>query len=576
MLLRGGTTEPSREILQRIFHGDRFGRGFGSAVEKILIVDDTDINREILAEMLGGDYIILEASNGKEALSLLQDKSTEISLVLLDMVMPEMDGLELLEIMGKNGMLSDIPVIMISADNSQDAMHRAYELGVTEYIPRPLDSIVVHRRCSNVISLYAKQKKLAGLFADQFYEREKNSRLMIDILAHIVEFRNNESAMHVINVQNYTEILLKELVNITKKYDIDEKDIMLIANVSALHDIGKISIPDEIINKPGRLTDEEFKIMKSHSAVGSQMLSDLPFHREEPLVKLAYAIARWHHERWDGRGYPDGLAGDDIPISAQVVSLADVYDALTSERCYKKAFSHETAIEMILKGECGQFNPLLLECLKNRAEKMRLVKEGGTLNIKGEDEIKEFAHELLRNDALYASDRLLHLLEYEKMKNRFFEGITGGCSFEYTAESKVLKFSKKSADVLGISETIVDPVHDGSLISIFGQETIKEMSAAFRAGSPQNPITQLYLHQVVIPGNGAEAPRQTFRITFSHDMERDYPENIKYNIYRLICRSTWTIEAPQRFTGIIGKVVPGETDYGIMKGVDLLDIEGIL
>lgn len=544
-------------------------------MEKILIVDDAEINREILSEILGDKYTIIEASNGKEALSVLQEQGTEILLVLLDMIMPEMNGMELLEIMSKNGMLQDIPVIMISSDDSPENIHHAYDLGVTEYMSRPFDSIVVRRRCSNIISLYAKQKKLAGLFADQFYEREKNSSLMIDILAHIVEFRNNESAMHVINVQNYTEILLKELVKITDKYKVDEKDVMLIANVAALHDIGKISIPDEILNKPGRLTDEEFKIMKSHSAVGSQMLADLPFHREEPLVKLAYSIARWHHERWDGRGYPDGLKGDDIPIAAQVVSMADVYDALTSERCYKRAFSHETAIEMICKGECGQFNPLLIECLQKTGEQMRLVKEGGGTNIKGEDEIKEFAHELLKSDALYASDRLLHLLEYEKMKNRFFEGITGGCSFEYTAESKLLTFSKKSADVLGISETIVDPVHDESLISVFGQEILKEMSSAFRAGSPQNPITQLYLHQVVTLGGGS-GPKQTFRISFSSDFERNYPENMKYNTYRLICRSTWTIESPQRFTGVIGKLVPSETDYGIMKGVDILDIEGLL
>lgn len=545
-------------------------------MEKILIVDDAEFNREILTEMLGEDYQILEASNGKEALSVLQAKGTEISLVLLDMVMPEMNGMELLEIMNKDGMLLDTPVIMISADDTQEVIHRAYELGVTEFIHRPFDAIVVRRRCKNITALYSKQKKLAGLFADQFYEREKNSRLLIDILAHIVEFRNNECATHVVNVQSYSEILLKEVMKQTDKYGLTEKDCTLIANVSALHDIGKISIPDEVLNKPGKLTDEEFKIMKSHSAVGSQMLADLPFHRDEPLVKLAYSITRWHHERWDGRGYPDGLSGDDIPIAAQVVSLADVYDALTAERCYKKAFSHETAIEMILKGECGQFNPLLLKCLENRAEEMRLVKEGGTQNIKGEDEIKEFAHELLKNDALYASDRLLHLLEYEKMKNRFFEGITGGCSFEYTAESKVLTFSKKSADVLGVSETVVDPVHDDALISVFGQEILKEISSMFRATTPQNPITQLYLHQVVELGSGNGAPTQTFRITSSPDIKRDYPENMKYTTYRLICRSTWTIEAPQRFTGVIGKLVPSETDYGIMKGVDILDIEGLL
>ena len=365
-------------------------------MEKILIVDDSEMNREILTEMLEG-YEIMEATNGKEGIETLRDHRAEISLVLLDMIMPEMDGLEALEIMKDNGWLDDIPVIMISSEDKADLTHRAYELGVTEYIRRPFDSLVVQKRCRNVLALYAKQKKLADLFADQFYEREKNSRMMIDILAHIVEFRNNECAMHVVNVQNYTEILLHELVKKTDKYGLSENDITLISNAAALHDIGKISIPDAILNKPGKLTPEEFQIMKSHSAIGSQMLSDLPFHNEEPIVKVSYAIARWHHERFDGRGYPDGLAGDDIPISAQVVALADVYDALTAERCYKKAFSHEKSIEMITNGECGTFNPILIECLLSCQGDMRLVKEGDNpIRVKGEEEIKQVARELLK------------------------------------------------------------------------------------------------------------------------------------------------------------------------------------
>ena len=347
---------------------------------KVLIVDDSEMNREILSEMLEDEYVILEAGDGKEAISILNKCNTEISLVLLDMVMPVMNGIEVLDVMRKNGWLSDIPVIMISAEDSDEVIHRAYELGVTEFIRRPFDQLIVQTRCRNIVALYARQKNLAGLVADQFYEREQESRLMVDILAHIVEFRNNECGLHVIHVQNYTEILLKELAKLTDKYNLDSDKISLITKTAALHDVGKICIPDEILNKPGRLTDEEFQIMKSHSAVGSQMLADLPFHKEEPLVKMAYAVARWHHERWDGRGYPDGLVGDDIPIEAQVVALADVYDALTSERCYKKAFSHATALEMITKGECGQFNPLLITCLNNAAEEIRLVKEGGSSN----------------------------------------------------------------------------------------------------------------------------------------------------------------------------------------------------
>lgn len=545
-------------------------------MEKILIIDDSEMNREILGEMLGGDYEILESDNGKDGIRMIKERYADISLVLLDMVMPEMDGIEVLDIMGKNGWLADIPVIMISSEDSPDVIHKAYELGVTEYMRRPFDELIVRKRCQNTIMLYSKQKKLAGLFTDQFYEREKNSRLMIDILAHIVEFRNNECAMHVVNVQRYTEILLNELVNITDKYELSDSDISMIANVSALHDVGKIGIPDEILNKPGRFTDEEFKIMKSHSALGAQMLNDLPFHREEPLVKMAHGIARWHHERWDGRGYPDGLKGDDIPISAQVVSLADVYDALTSERCYKKAFSHETAIEMITNNECGTFNPLLLQCMMNTQEELRLVKEGGGANVKGETEIKDFARELLKSDALYSSDRLLHLLEYERMKNRFFEGITGGFSFEFSAASKMLTLSKKAAESFNVDETIIDPIHNEKLIEIFGRESLKTLSSKLRAMLPERPVAQFYLYQIITVKSGESEPVQSFRISFTADDSSRYPADTKCHVYKLICRTTWTLEEPQRYTGVIGKLVAMTGDYGFMKGTDINDIRGLL
>ncbi|MCH5204200.1 MAG: HD domain-containing protein [Oscillospiraceae bacterium] len=368
---------------------------------KILIVDDSQFNRVMLSDMLK-DYEIIEAENGVKAIEIIKSHAEDLSLILLDRVMPEMDGLEVLDIIGKNKLIDDIPIIMISSDDSPKNIHKAYELGVTEFIRRPFDALVVQKRCHNIIALYSKQKKLMDMFADQFYEREKNSHMMVDILAHIVEFRNNECGLHVKNVQTYTEILLRELLKITDKYKLSEKDIENIKNASAFHDIGKISVPDAILNKPGRFTAEEFNIMKSHSAEGAKMLADLPFYKNEPIVKLSYAIARWHHERWDGRGYPDGLKGDDIPISAQVVSLADVYDALTADRVYKSAFTHEKAMEMILNGECGVFNPLLLKCIEQAQDEMRAVKEKG-LSSRDEQEIKAFARDLIKNDELYSN-----------------------------------------------------------------------------------------------------------------------------------------------------------------------------
>lgn len=544
-------------------------------MEKILVVDDTEMNRDLLKYILEDEYTVLEACNGNEAVSMLNKYGTEITIVLLDIVMPEMDGFEVLEVMNNSHLLDDIPVIMISAEDSNDVIHKAFDMGVTEFIRRPFDSLIVQKRCRNVIGLYKQKRNLANLVVEQLYEREKESRLMIDILAHIVEFRNNESGMHVIHVQQYTDILLNELKKITDKYDLDDEKITLITKTAALHDVGKICIPDEILNKPGRFTDEEFTIMKSHSAVGSQMLAELPFHKNEPLVKMAYSIARWHHERWDGRGYPDGLTGDDIPIEAQVVSLADVYDALTAERCYKKAFSHATALEMITKGECGQFNPLLIKCLNNGAEKMRLVKEGSN-NSNGDYDTEDFAVEMLKRNALYSSDRLLHLLEYEKMKSRFFEGITGGCSFEYNANSKVLTISSNAANVLGVEGTIIDPVHNDKLIGVFGQEKLKELSAKFRSLPPENPVASFNFYELVTSKPDSGERTEMFRITDVEENNIACPANTKYTTYKLICRATFTIAEPQRYTGVIGKLVPNESEYGLMKGANIGDIKGML
>ena len=331
--------------------------------QNILIVDDSEMNREILAEMLGSEYKIYEAANGKECMQLLDQYGTGISLVLLDILMPVMDGFEVLHRMAERHCLEDIPVIMISSEDSADAINKAYALGVSDYISRPFDARVVYRRVSNAIKLYAKQRRLVTVVSEQMREKDKNNNMMISILSQIVEFRNRESGSHVIHIKRLTSLLLESLKRKNTPYQITNSDQFLIPLASALHDIGKIGIDEKILNKPGRLTKEEFEIMKTHTVIGADMLSSLTTYQAEPLVRIAHDICRWHHERYDGRGYPDGLKGDQIPISAQVVSLADVYDALVSERVYKKAFTHEKAIDMILHGECGSFNPILLECL---------------------------------------------------------------------------------------------------------------------------------------------------------------------------------------------------------------------
>ena len=330
---------------------------------QILLVDDSAMNRMILKEILGDDYSILEAENGQECLEKMQAEAGNIALVLLDINMPVLDGFEVLKAMNANHTIEDIPVIMISSDDSDAAIRRSYELGASDYVNRPFDARIVYRRVTNTIKLYAKQRRLVQMVSDQIRARENNTDMLVGVLSHIVEFRNGESGAHVRHIRIITELLLHRLLEISSQYPITAEQQDNIPLASALHDIGKIGIDEKILNKPGRLTPEEFEVVKTHSMLGAEMLHQLEDFNEQPLLQTAYEITRWHHERWDGRGYPDGLKGDEIPISAQLVALADVYDALTSERCYKKAFSHEKAVQMILNGECGAFNPLLLQCL---------------------------------------------------------------------------------------------------------------------------------------------------------------------------------------------------------------------
>ena len=338
---------------------------------KILIVDDSEMNREILSSILGDEFDILEAADGKECISVIRKYGRDIALVLLDIVMPEMDGFEVLEFMNKHEWIDDIPVIMISSEDSVASVKKAYEMGVSDYINRPFDVEVVHRRVFNTIKLYAKQRRLIALITNQVYEKEKNNRILIEILSQIVEFRNGESGRHVLNVNIITGILLEQLTQITDKYNISWSDRLIITTAASLHDIGKIGINEKILNKAGRLTPQEIEKIKEHTVIGASILENMELFKDEELVKTAYQICRWHHERYDGRGYPDGLKGEEIPVSAQVVALADVYDALVSRRVYKKSYSHEEAMKMILGGECGAFNPVLLQCLTEAQDKIK-------------------------------------------------------------------------------------------------------------------------------------------------------------------------------------------------------------
>ena len=486
------------------------------------------MNRSILADMLGEEYEILEAENGLEAVSTIQKHHMEIDLLLLDIVMPEMDGFEVLTVMNRNNWIEDIPVIMISAETAPAHIERAYNLGVTDFITRPFNALLVHRRVVNTTLLYAKQKKLVSMVADQIYEKERQNPLMIDILSHIVEFRNGESGQHVIHIRMLTELFLRRLVLKTNRYQLSPVDINLICIASALHDVGKIAIPGEILNKPGRFTEEEFAVMKEHTTIGSNMMEAEPIHGSEPLIKVARDICRWHHERWDGRGYPDGLKGDDIPISAQIVALADVYDALTSPRVYKPAFPHEKAVEMILGNQCGTFNPLLMEILQEVApelpEQLQARDESRTAQL----EMRSVTQEMHHYEELSASERTLQLLEHERMKYSFFAAMSQEIQFEYTVNPSIVTLNTWGANKLGLKETVMDPLHNDSVRGIMSEESVEGLVAALRNTTPAQPVVK-YQCKTVVDGESRWC--------------------------RIIARATWSADEPPEYTGAIGKAV---------------------
>ena len=467
------------------------GKGTMSEKEKILIADDSAMNRAILTEMLGDGYEILEAENGRQAVSIMQT-NVDIDLLLLDIMMPEMDGFDVLAMMNKYHWIDDIPVIMISAENASSYVERAYDLGATDYISRPFDMAIVRRRVINTLMLYAKQKRLVRLVAEQVYEKEKSNSTMINILSHIVEFRNGESGLHVLHIQTATGILLRTLVRKNDKYNLNAADISLISTASALHDIGKINIPASILNKPGKLTKEEFDTMKTHTTTGAEILDKLPFQQESPLVKTAYAICRWHHERWDGRGYPDGLKGEDIPIAAQVVAMADVYDALTSERCYKKAFGHDKAMEMILNGECGQFNPLLLECLTDAGARLHaelsLASSGGSRrNYLAE--AQHISEVLLHEKSLPGQDHILRTLSVLRTKANFFAENARCVQFDYNEATGLVRFSPWAVEHMQVPEELHLP--DEADQSGFAIADIDRIRTALRATTVNRPHAEL-------------------------------------------------------------------------------------
>ena len=455
------------------------------AKSRILIVDDSDMNRMMLSELLEDRYDILEASNGVEALALIRQNLSSLDLVLLDIVMPELDGFGVLAHMKKCHWLEFIPVIMISSEGDSSYIEKAFNLGASDYIQRPYKGFLIHRRIMNTLGLFQRQRRLVGLVEEQVYENEKNSRMMINVLGHIVEFRNGESGMHIHHIQVITKLLLHHLVEMTDAYPLSESDIAMYSTASALHDIGKISIDGDILNKPGRLTPEEFEIIKTHALIGAEMLEQLPFYSDNPLIHAAYEICRWHHERYDGRGYPDGLKGEEIPISAQVTALADVYDALTSVRCYKAAIPHEKAMEMILDGQCGAFNPLLLQCLKDvQYQVADAMRSDGAQEEPDRQAVLRTTEELLEQTPGEHILSQVKLLEQERLRQEFFTAGVQEIQFVYDAELKTAAILR-GANQLGTGEVVVNWADQDQ--SFLGPENMELIREKVRAATPEQP-----------------------------------------------------------------------------------------
>ena len=492
--------------------------------QKILIVDDSEINRAMLKEILGEGYEYLEAENGLRAIEILR-RRTDIALVLLDLIMPEMDGFDVLRVMQCYAWQEEIPVIVISAAEDTRSVERAYDMGVADYIHRPFERVMVLRRVKNALMLYAKQKRLTRLVTDQVYEKEHNGVLMISILSHVVEFRNSESGQHVLHIRTLTDLLLHQLVQKTDRYQLDESDISLISTASALHDIGKIMIPEEILNKPGRLTEEEYAAIKTHTTEGARILKGLAIGQDEPLVKVAHAICRWHHERWDGGGYPDRLKGDEIPIAAQVVALADVYDALTSERCYKQSYSHEKAVDMILHGECGSFNPLLMECLRESSELLRTELQRSEYDRGFRHETRRLSEEILHREALPREDRAQRLLDLERERTAFYAEQRGGIQFDY--------------DILSGSVTVVnryeDPVNRTQKLDFD-----KGMGLTFLSGKDRRKLLD------AIADATPEEPDAAFLVLIAVDQE--------YRLHRLVMHTMWSRAGVRHCVSVVGQI----------------------
>lgn len=504
----------------------------------VMIVDDSKFNQEMLSEMLGEQYEYVYANDGVQAIDIL-NSAVAVDVILLDINMPHMDGFEVLRIMNEKSWIEEIPVVVVSSESQSELLNRTFELGAIDCIIRPFRAIVVRHRVENSLKLYVKQKNLTSLVKKQLYERQKANNMMINIFSHMVENRNHESGNHTLHIQNITNLLLQRLVQITDQYPLTQAEISMYATVSALHDIGKMTVPEAILNKPGKLDAEEWEIMKMHTVRGDEFLRGMAQGQEEPFMEAAHEICRWHHERWDGNGYPDGLKGDAIPISAQVVSVADVYDALTSDRCYKKAYTHEEALQMIRNGECGCFNPILLQALEDVSDDLLItlnLNDGSTYDFQAE--AQRMADEVLKDEEIGKMDRVYRRTETERIKKEFFASRCKGIQFEYDSQlQKVLYINQynQNGEKIHLS---ADMVH---LLEKDDWDVLRERIAAT---TPNEPVVTM---TVLVPIDGEKRWQ------------------------KLTAMSVW-VQGSDRYVGIVGHFADIHNEMEMVDAEDIVTV----
>lgn len=501
---------------------------------KILIVDDIELNRALLCEMFQTKYEILEAEEGKSALQVIEREKNNLAAVLLDVVMPVMDGFSVLEVMNEKGWIESIPVIMITAESSDNVMGSGYDLGAMDIINKPFNPNVVNKRVENVIENFAYRNNLKQMVEIQARKiREQSKRLLennmqiIDTLSSIIEFKNTESAQHISNIRIITKLLLNKLIEIRTEYHLTQNQIQMISNAAAMHDIGKIAVPDAILNKPGKLTKEEFEVIKEHTVKGCEILERIPSVKDMDFYHYCYDICRHHHEKWNGAGYPDGLVGNEISIWAQAVSLADAYDALTSKRVYKDAYTRETAIRMIMNEECGVFNPDLLECLMQILPQLNSGEEISLgLEIEPGESVKE---EKRKKEPLDISTRTLQLLEVERQKYKIISELSDEIIFEYDIESDKVIFSEEFHKITGHDTIIFDALKKKHMLKYMKREDYFRLMVEVSRLSPENKIAHMEIQ---------------LNLT-----------DTDYEWYSIRVSAIWDVSLDSKCMGYVGKIV---------------------